>query len=294
MDVRSVGYVDAWLREAPHYNPAHRRVPLSPPGLPFIYKDPKGLWLPLSLADLTVVSAADLSFNNSQNWTVAANLTGTPTWCRVIIHDYTGGSGAAGSLSVMTWNGVDISGHYHANAATTHRVAGILAEIPFAVGANTGSHNFHFVWSVATFLDIQLVWGTGDLDAGVVDGSFVDSECVASSNVCTPTPYTTTTDRALPVFSVMSDGNNGTLSSGTGTTKNTGSALDSGIAAFSYPLKTPAGATTGTFGLSGNVGNTLIISYALKPSGGGGGGGSTGGAAYYYQMMSRLMMARPN
>lgn len=171
------------------------------------------------MADLTTVGTADLSFNNTQDWTVAANLTGSPTWCRVIIHAFDPTSHSAGSLTTMTWNGVDISGHYHANAATANRGSGILAEIPFAVGANTGSHNFHFIWSVASFIDVQLVWGTGDLDSAVVDtNGFVDSECVAVANVCTPTAYTTTTDRALPVFSVLTDGNNGTLSSGTGTT----------------------------------------------------------------------------
>lgn len=216
------------------------------------------------MADLTTFGTADLSFNNSQNWTVAANLTGTPTWCRVIIHAFDPSVHTAGSLTAMTWNSVDISAHYHANAATANRGSGILAEIPFAVGANTGSHNFNFQWSVASFIDVQLVWGTGDLDSAVVDGSFVDSECVEVANVCTPTPYTTTTDKALPVFSVLTDGNNGTLSAGTGTTRDITSALDSGAAAFEYPLKTPAGATTGTFGNT-NAGHTLVISYALKP-----------------------------
>lgn len=259
VDLRSEAYADLWMR-----NPT-RDLPL--PDLRHRYIARRGLYLPLSLVTFSVTGSQDLSFSNANTgWTTAINTSGC-TWMAVLLSAFID-STTASEVTFLKYNSVSLLTTYHSNAATAHRALGVLGLGFMALGANAGSNSLEVRWSSSNFLDGQVIFGTGDIDSAVVDGSFQDSEETRSGSISTPSPYTPTTNNALPIFGFATSGLNNTISAATNCTKGQQSALDSGVALFYTPLSTPAGTPTSATINNGNAGFNLTVACALKPSGG--------------------------
>jgi hypothetical protein len=227
------------------------------------------------MANLVKQHAQYLSFDNSGNFTTAAFDTTGDTWCILCVSAF---SGSTANVTAATYNGHSITGHRHDNAATAHNNAGQGGVYPFALGADAGSHTFNIQWTGGNFLDFIVVSGNGDLDSGVVDNGFADTDDVASAGVSTPTPFTPSSNNALPIIFYNVGGLVATISQGSNCTLDQKSSLDSGVAAFHCPLSTPAGTATSATINNTDTGFNLAITFALKPTASAGSVGATTGA----------------
>ena len=243
------------------------------------------------MADLAFHQSLELSFSNSGNYTPTAFDTTGDTWACLTVHDFTA-SGQCSNITAVTYNGVSITAKGHVNGAVTGIIAGRMAVYPFSLGANAGNHSFNIQWTGGQFLDFQAISGNGDLDTtNIIDGTPVDSSVVSGTPTAgkiIPTPYTTTTDKALPVFACMSDSQGNTMGAGVNCTLAIKSALDGGVATYYAAIKTPAGATNEQFTYSHDTENCLTISFAFKPTGAAGG---TNWGPMLGQQLNRIVQA---
>lgn len=224
------------------------------------------------MADLAVTSGQDLSFSNSNaGYTTAAVDTTGQTWACLIATDFLGNAGVAATITSATYNGVSILGNFHANAALANWSAGEMALMPFALGGSAGNHTFTIAWSSANFLDFQVIWGSGDLHASVVDRTYVDQQDVGNGTTCTLTAYAPVSDKALPIFGLATEGLGVGTTANSGCTKRIQSGLDGGVAFYSCPLSTPAGTATAAVLNTTSASHTMSVFIALKPAGGGSG-----------------------
>jgi hypothetical protein len=220
------------------------------------------------VADLAYVHSADLSFDNSGNYTTPAFDTSADTWAVLFVYYFT----VPSTITSVTYNGASLAGHAYKSAGTTHVAADSVALYAFATGANAGNHTFNIQWSSGGYIIAGVIAGSGPIDAAVWDGTPAESAetvVVTPPQTFTPDPYTPTTDKALPIFTVigsLAGSQPLTISASSGATfRFTPSAFSMDWGVFTGPLSTPAGTPTAAVFSDTVIEFQETITFALKP-----------------------------
>jgi hypothetical protein len=199
--------------------------------------------------------------------TPSADTTGD-TWMVVSIAVWTG---VIANLTTATYNGVSFLGTGHSNGTTTHFAAAQIATYYMALGANAGNNAFNIAWTGGGELSVVAVSGNGDIDAAVIDATgFVDVEVVSGAGLVTPTPYTPTANKALPIFNAASQSQTTFTANANCTFDIKNTRVTSQL--FHGPLSTPAGTPTSAVMNDAATEFVLFTSLALKPQAAAGGG----------------------
>lgn len=247
LDVRAHVYADLFLREQT------RRLPI--PQLPFWYREPAGLWLPLSCA---LAQDSKVSGGNNSGGNVALNFNFNNVAGDIV---YVWCFSTGGTMTSIAYNGVPMS---LADSATN----GYIGWLYYLTGPATGTHQVAILNGTAVYLTAVAVSYSGAAASGQPE----DHNIASGFSAALSCAVTTVTDNAWLVGGAFAQGS--AIGGGTGTTLRQVSDGSTGIIDSNAGIH-PAGSASLVATCGGDQ-MAMVVS-AMKPAGGGGVGG--GGAA---------------